>query len=589
MGVDIDRLDVKIEADASDANKQLDETVAKLRQILAPLNEIMNSKAFVQLKEQSKEIDKSLTRISKDTKAAMQNVSASIEKASKPMQESVKKVSESLEEIQSRYKDLGKDFQFFGSAESAQKQIEKYSNALETAKLKKAELEATGKTEGKGYEDAIRSIQKYSNVIENLKKQFSEPEVPYVDISKLTQEEFDEWRETLPSAKKQTEEMADVVKEIGDQVREFTGEWGGIEIPPGFLKTENLIDRMKTHIQQMMNGMRIEGPIDVSALTDEEWDIFQKLKEEAHLSVESVKQSFDQVEEPIRESFALASESLRELDLTLANFASNAARVFEEPKSDIKSYIGAVDSLKIAFSWMGDGLSRAFEVDQSDVESYIGLTDSLKTAFSWMKDAFSRADDIKIAFAEMGDEIEKVAGDIADKFAEMKGRMENAFIQSGLKTYTSQYTELQNEITKTEKTLATLNAQLARSKETVKNFDKTTAYRKMQYDIAEATKELQRLRVEQDKLEMSGGATQWNFKGLSEGIQNFKKSLQPLGNALKNLDKRITSFVKKLRSIIFPAKSAKKSVDNFHSSLSGGLVTMLKYSLGIRKIGRAHV
>lgn len=436
MGNEIDRLDVKIEAEASDANKELDETVAKLKQILAPLNDIMNSNAFVQLKEQSKEINKSMQRISKDTKAAMQNVSASIEKANKPMQESVKKVSESLEEIRSRYKDLGKDFQFFGSAESAQKQIEKYSNALETAKLKKAELEATGKTEGQMYEYAIRDIQKYSNMIDALKAKLDTPVDFKGNLSLMGEQELDNWFNNLPSIKAQAEQAA-----------------------------------------------------------------------------QSIKGSFEQIKEP-----------LKEIDMTLANFAMKATNSFSEPKEESNNFANTLKKLK-----------------------------------------------------------DTVYG-IQERFLEFKGRLENVFVSTGLKTYTSQYTELQNEINKTEKTLATLNAQLARSRETVKGFGKTTAYRKMQYDIAEATKELQRLREEQDKLEVSGGATQWNFKGLSEGLQNFKKSLQPLGNALKNLDKKITSFVKKLRSIIFPAKSAKKSVDGFHKSLSGGLMTMLKYGLGIRSL-----
>lgn len=436
MGNEIDRLDVKIEAEASDANKELDETVAKLKQILAPLNDIMNSKAFVQLKEQSKEINKSMQRISKDTKAAMQNVSASIEKANKPMQESVKKVSESLEEIRSRYKDLGKDFQFLGSAESAQKQIEKYSNALETAKLKKAELEATGKTEGQMYEYAIRDIQKYSNMIDALKAKLDTPVDFKGNLSLMGEQELDNWFNNLPSIKAQAEQAA-----------------------------------------------------------------------------QSIKGSFEQIKEP-----------LKEIDMTLANFAMKATNSFSEPKEESNNFANTLKKLK-----------------------------------------------------------DTVYG-IQERFLEFKGRLENVFVSTGLKTYTSQYTELQNEINKTEKTLATLNAQLARSRETVKGFGKTTAYRKMQYDIAEATKELQRLREEQDKLEVSGGATQWNFKGLSEGLQNFKKSLQPLGNALKNLDKKITSFVKKLRSIIFPAKSAKKSVDGFHKSLSGGLMTMLKYGLGIRSL-----
>lgn len=426
MGTEIDRLDVKIEAEASDANKQLDETVARLKQILAPLNEIMGNMAFTQLKEQSKEVNKSMSRISSDTKAAMQNLSASVEKASKPMKETTKRVSESLEEIQNRYKDLGKDFQFFGSAESAQKQIEKYSNALETAKLKKAELESTGRTEGQMYEYAVRDIQKYSNMIDTLRKK-TDGATEY-QPQWGSQEEFDNWYNNLHSIKEQTESAA-----------------------------------------------------------------------------QSIKESFDHIDEP-----------LKEIGMTLANFSMRATDLFSEPQEESNNFAKSLQKLK---------------------DTVYGIQES---------------------------------------FLEFKGRLENIFASKGLKTYTSKYAELQNEISKTEKTLATLNAQMARSRETVKNFEKTTTYRKMQYDIEQARIELQRLRKEQDKLEVSGGATQWNFKGLSEGMQSFKKSLQPLSNTLKQLDKKITSFVKKLRSIVLPTKSAKKSVDGFSISNIGLAKSLLR-------------
>lgn len=518
MGADIDRLEVQVEAEAKDANKQLDDLAAKLGLVAKALSSITNMSGFKEITTQSKQVAESMGEISAQTQSVSQAISKSMAKATKPMEE----VRKSASEIAEKYKDLGKDFQFFGSAESAQKQTEKYSNALETAKLKKAELEATGKTEGKMYENAIKDIQKYSNMIDALKAK-TENTTEY-QPQWGSQEEFDEWRETLPSAKKQTEEMADVVKKIGDQAREFTGEWGGIEIPSGFLKTENLIDRMKTHIQQMMNGMRIEDPIDVSALTDEEWDIFQRLKEEAHSSAESVKQSFEHIEEPIRESFVLASEPLKELDLTLANFSMKATQAFDEPQKESGKFSENLQVLK------------------------------------------------------------DVANGIQERFLELKGRLENTFVSKGLKIYTSEYVELQNQITKTEKTLATLNAQMARSRATVGNFEGTTSYRKMQYDIAQATAELQRLRNEQDKLETSGGATQWNFKGLSDGAKSSSKTLQPLYNTLKKVSDAASSLAKKILSVVSPFKKLKNQANGFHGSLSDGLKTILKYGIGIRSL-----
>lgn len=85
--------------------------------------------------------------------------------------EQTKNVAKSMDEISKKYKDLGKGFELKGSAVYLQEQIDKLSNALARATLKKKELETSGNTDGKMYEYAVRDVIKYENQIESLKNQ----------------------------------------------------------------------------------------------------------------------------------------------------------------------------------------------------------------------------------------------------------------------------------------------------------------------------------------------------------------------------------------------------------------------------------
>lgn len=157
---DIDSLDIQIQVAADQANKSLDILTDKLNSIHKSLVSIGQGVDFSQTYSKAISVTKNLS-------PALKEVSASAEKMKKSL-------SSSLSSFAEKYKDLGKNFQAFGSTSSIEKQIVKYSNALEVAKLKKEDLEKSGKTNGQSYEDAVKDTYKYSNVLENLKKQLED-------------------------------------------------------------------------------------------------------------------------------------------------------------------------------------------------------------------------------------------------------------------------------------------------------------------------------------------------------------------------------------------------------------------------------
>lgn len=410
-------LSIKIKAEADDAEKALNDLSRKLKVVSDALQNAFGAEGLKEISAASQQASESMKDVSAQAKSASSSIGKSMEQAKAPI-EKVKKSAEELSKIFSeKYKDLGKDFQFHGTSDAAQKQIEKYSNALENAKLKKQALETGGKVDSQAYEDAIRDIQKYSNMIEAVQSQVS-------------------------------------------KTKEFVPQWS----------------------------------------SQEEFDVWYANLHKVEEEIPAVEESFEQVKVPIQE-----------IDMTLANFSQTATQAFTEPTAESSRF--------------SDSLGKLKEVGYS----------------------------------------------IQERFLELKGRLENTFVQSGLKSYTQEYVELQNQITKTEKTLATLNAQLARGRATNAKFESTTTYRKMQYDIEQTTQKLKDLYNEQDKLELSGGATQWNIGG-SDAVKSLESNLRSLQSTLSKVGSKIAAFGKKILSIVSPARLARKAL----SGLSGTSESLTK-------------
>lgn len=163
MATEIDSLEIKIQSSLNDVVKNIEAVISGITQIENKISNFGKNKGLDNVSKQAERLSANLDNVGKKVGNAMKSADA-------PM----KKVKQSLEQITEKYKDLGKGFTFTGSTNAVEKQIEKYSNALENAKLKKQELEATGKTEGQMYEYAVKDVIKYSNQIESLKHQLDE-------------------------------------------------------------------------------------------------------------------------------------------------------------------------------------------------------------------------------------------------------------------------------------------------------------------------------------------------------------------------------------------------------------------------------
>lgn len=157
---EIDSLDIKIKSEANNAIKALDNLIKKLDIVAGAMSNVFDNKGI-------KEINKSMDSVSQNMgamKKKLNDVSSSIDQP-------IKKAGDLLRDLSEKYKDFGKNFQFFGDEKQTQKQLERYRNLLEKAKLNEERLRTSGDIESPRYEKAIADLSAYSNIVKNLEEQ----------------------------------------------------------------------------------------------------------------------------------------------------------------------------------------------------------------------------------------------------------------------------------------------------------------------------------------------------------------------------------------------------------------------------------
>lgn len=150
---ELDEISIAIEAEVSEAENSIDSLIEKVKSLQKALSGLANKK-FGGDDEGVKETKKSLEELGKTYKE--------------------------------KYKELGKGFKIAGGTKTIQSQIDKLTNSFEKAKLKKEELELSGKIQGSMYEYAYRDTIKFQNQLESLKEQLESVKSTANDVSGMT-------------------------------------------------------------------------------------------------------------------------------------------------------------------------------------------------------------------------------------------------------------------------------------------------------------------------------------------------------------------------------------------------------------------
>lgn len=528
----IDSLDIQISASAQKASQAIDILVGKLGNLANALkidtSKLENIGKIINLGEVSEQ--------AKTVSENIGNMGAKVSQSMKPIQEQAKKAAKDLSQITEQYKDLGKGFTFSGDTSSLKKQIDSYSNALEKAKLKKQELEASGKTEGQMYEYAVRDVLKYENVLESLKSQLSSVEVPHIDLSALNQEELNNWFNNLPTVAQQA-------------AQSITSSLGQIEIP----KIEGIDTESLNYNANAMKAVFGEAASEIQNYTE----AITRFGEQAGAVLN----------QPIKTD--LSQMSTKELDEWFNNLPSIKAEV-EKAAQDINNTLNQIQQ------------PRSINIS---TESLNYNADAMKAVFGEAAEGIRNFQD---AVQTLGSQAGKTLNESMLRMQELGERLKNLEIppirEENLK-------KLQSSLEKTESKLDELRANLANGLEMGRIAESVDDknYVKLQEQIALTEKQAEALRAKIQEVEQQS-KTNW-AQSLSNAlgkVASFAKqahtSLSRISSVLKRLNtglnKAVGKFMSLGKSLSHVSKSSKKS----ELSLSKAFKMILRYGLGIRSV-----
>lgn len=158
---EVDSLEISVKTTADEASKSLDELIKKLGLVAEGISALKKNSTLSDFR-------KSFSTASQDSGKNLDSINKQIKDQTSAL---AKNVSKSLEEIRKQYAEVGKGFTMSGSEKQIQKKMDSLTNALANARLKQQELEASGNTDGKTYENTVASVVKYENQIESLTAQ----------------------------------------------------------------------------------------------------------------------------------------------------------------------------------------------------------------------------------------------------------------------------------------------------------------------------------------------------------------------------------------------------------------------------------
>lgn len=628
MGAEIDRLEVQIETEAAKANHELDLLVKKLSLLAEGISAIKSNKGLDEFASKAQSVAKSMESLRSGTKAI-----------SKSIGEPAKKVAKSFDEIASKYKDLGKEFEFFGNVQSIQRKIETLSNALEDAKIRAQELEAAGKTDGTMYDSAVRDVVKYQNQIESLKKQLEEigkiKENHEIKIQYITDSE-----QTLDDFKRQLESFDKIVESGGKQSE--SGETmfpvRGLEMTLENLRemypeAKELMSSYEAEIERAksltIGGMAQYGKINLESFAPT-GETTNKVKEfgEALSSLE-VPEIREENLDKLRNSLEKAEEKLDKLRANLAN-GLTMGRIVDN--TDSKIYRNIQEQIALTEKAI-DALKNKIE----EVEKTSGGLKELEEKLSQLSVPEIRENNL--------DKLRNSLGKTEEKLDRLRAALSNGITMGRITENPDDatYRNIQEQITLTEKRVGALRSKIQEVRQTsggLKEFEERLSQLKVpqirEDNLRKLRESLEKTEAQLDKLrtKLANGIAMGRitespddkgYRNIQEQIALTEKTVDALREKISNTEKeagraggfstlkksmldvdksakyisqsfsKVISVIKKfgvtiksvisklgkmIKSMLMLGNTSKKS----NASFGNGLKTILKYGFGIRSL-----
>lgn len=490
----VDNLDIQISSSAQKANASINSIIKNLDRLTSALK-IDTSK----LSNIGKSID--LSGISNQAKAVSQNLNkmgTKVAQSMKPLQEQTKETSKNISEVAKDFQEKFKDIPVKVDFSKPESELKKFQNQAKNAENALSRIMASSTADKQ-----IGGIERWSIVLAQANNAIKQIQ------SKLSEE-------TKLNIKINTEEVK---------------------------SADELIKQMKSHIQQEINGgKRIENPIDVTELTDEQFNLFKKLREEATLSSEKIKESFSETGAKISQNFSSISETGRQAIENLPELKIDTSGI-EEAQQNISRSFEQIDNVKKLFS-------KTF----SDVKS--------------------------------GELFENIAYSV-------KEYAKQAQIAAGIKVYTEDYKSVLSDIERTEAALEKFEQKQRDLKAEEVNRE-SKEWKKVTEQIESAQHRLDSYTAEKYRMEGLGTDVQFSggnagrlksvMSGIPEGIKTANKAFSGFYSMIKKINSGINSVFSKAGKLAKSMFSLGDATKSSGKGFSINLKTILKYGLGIRSL-----
>lgn len=511
----VDSLEIEIQSSVNEVNKQLDALVGRLSEVSRGITAIRNNKAFESIAKSASEVSNSMKVVRESASNAMAGVREQAQKASASIEEIRK-------QFENTYKDLGKGFTFKGSTDAVQKQIDRYTNALEKAKLKAQELEQSGKTSGSMYEYAIRDIQKYTNMIESLREQLGKIDSDPKDVE-IKIHGTENAKRTLDDFVQELRDF-DAIIESG----QTDGIMGGLSIALEQIKSEfpqakELISSYEAEIERLKDSI---SNIPMQQLENIDLSSLEKAEEEV--------KSFDQV-----------LQGIRPLD-----FSGSA---FELEKF--------VTTLQNQYESLLSKMEKFQELGVSpDTQRFQGLQYELQQVMVTLEKYEQKLEEARAA-GELDfkfPSIDKSLGQATAKVDTFVDKIRNLNRNLKITVPTESLQNVEKELQKLKEQYDQIIDSINRKSQTVDFYGTTTDFKNKQIELEEIRNRYQELIQLQEQLSKTGGG------GFKLNLEDFKKNLSKLESGLKKVNSLLTAFAKKIISANSASKSAKSALESFN-------------------------
>lgn len=545
---EIDSLDIKIEAEAKQANTALDKLAGKMEAFSSALGKLTNNDAFKSMtknaqkaSEQMESMRGSAGAVAGQIGGKMAKVGNSIKNIEKPVKEAKKSIQDMVKEISDRSVDI-KPVLDMGNLTGEQRKYESQLRNMQN-QLNRVLYSSSADKQLKTIERLTIKINEAKNAlteIKNLQDQTSyEPQVQEPVIHGFGTEEI---KTSIETYKQTLDTWKDYLKNFND---------GNYDAP-----STNLVDSIK----ETVSSLKADYPEAESVISEYE----ELLKNFSDIAIEpkiEKTSSFEKVKEEV-EDVNNSIKNIQPLEFT-GNFYE-----MEKWVDDLNAKLIVLLNKQEKLQDLGSNMdTQRMQGLAYDIDQITATLDKYEKKLEKAREAGEL--EIKIPDIDSG------LGKAESKAESVAKSIKQKFIDNKIIVPTDWMKQAQKEIDKIRKKYDDLVKSIQQKAGTIQFYGASGDFKKKQAELSALRNEYQSLISKQKELSLSGGY-KFNFDGVQKSFKDFGKSMSSVHGTLSKLDKSISKIGKRMLSLIAPTKKAKAALQGMSITNAGLAKSLLR-------------